>query len=135
MLGKHLDATEKETFATANNCQVTLLHISLLFRIKPVLSALLYIYRDATLITFAKNAQKITAVARGKPLPKMRCFSEASSSELSIGLCVRISKRIDRGSRLMGTGRFDGYDCKKKKSRLVHSGPHTMSAKTKETQK
>lgn len=44
----------------------------------------------------------------------MRCFSQASPSELSIGLCVRISKRIDRCSRLMATGRFDGYDGKKK---------------------
>lgn len=99
----------------------------------------LYIYRDATLITLAKTAQKITAVAggerergkknkkkfkkkgkrrkerkRGEKKAKMRCFSQASPSELSIGLCVRISKRIDRCSRLMATGRFDGYDGKKK---------------------
>lgn len=38
----------------------------------------------------------------------------------------------------MATGHFDGYDYKKnikkkKKSRSVHSGPQTMSAKTKET--
>lgn len=42
--------------------------------------------------------------------------------------------RIDGCSGLMATGRFDGYDCKKK-SRLVHRGPQTMSAKTKETKK
>lgn len=95
-----------------------------------LLSAPLYIYHDATLITLAKTAQKITAVAGGKrkkknrkerkkegerkKKAKMRCVSQASPSELSIGLCVRISKRIDRCSRLMATGRFDGYDGKKK---------------------
>lgn len=39
----------------------------------------------------------------------------------------------------MAARRFDGYDCtreeKKKPSRLVHGGPQTMSAKTKETKK
>lgn len=45
---------------------------------------------------------------------------------------------IDNRKGLVATGRFDGYDCKKntkkkKKSRSVHSGPQTMSAKTKET--
>ena len=111
------------------------------WRARGPLSALLCIHRDATLITLAKTARKITAVAGGKGKKKKKKRKKnplnrgaASPPAWPRSRAGRRGHRIDGRGGLMATGRFDGYDCKKK-SRLVHSGPQTMSAKTKETKK
>ena len=80
------------------------------------LSALLGIFRDATLITLAETAQRITAVAGGEEKKKKRGknpLKRGASPQPHLGAGWRGGRghRIDGRSGLMASGRFDGYDC------------------------
>lgn len=70
----------------------------------------------------------------------MRGLSWGFTSRAGHWLCAEISTPIDRGSRLMGACRFDGYDCTerggvviyiyKKKPRLLDDGPEKIFSET-----